>query len=174
MTKPTAIPKTDARRQTLLTEKQTQILRRNQWLAKWFDAKFGIPGTRFQFGIESLIGLIPGVGDYLGALMSAAIVADAARAGVSKPVLGRMVGNVLLEMLVGVIPIVGDIFDIWFKANIRNTNLLQQELEKTQHAEIQTEEKTKDSTKLWLVGFVIGLLACITTFWLTIGWLIFG
>lgn len=157
-----------------LDDNQQRALRRSQWLAKWLDAKFGIPGTRLQFGIESLVGLIPVIGDYAGALMSAVIVADAARAGASKPVLGRMIGNILLEMLVGIVPIAGDIFDFFFKANMRNADLLQKELSKQTHASPNLQQTRKKTSLLWVILFVLGLFGLITAFWIGIGYLIFG
>ena len=95
-------------------------------LAWWLDSAIVVPGTRFRVGLDALIGLVPGVGDLIGAALSAYIVAAAARRGLPSSVLLRMALNVGLEALVGVVPIVGDLFDAAWKANQRNVALLRQ------------------------------------------------
>lgn len=102
-------------------------LRRVEALRRWatlLDAAFGIPGTRFRFGLDALIGLVPGAGDAVAGLFSLGILVQAARMGVPRVVVLRMVFNALLDLLVGAIPLVGDLFDIGWKANLRNVNLL--------------------------------------------------
>jgi hypothetical protein len=94
------------------------------WLGRLLDTAFPIPGTRYRIGLDGLLGLIPGIGDSLGTLLSSYIIFAAARLGAPKQVLLRMVGNVALEGLVGLVPILGDLFDIAWKANIRNLALL--------------------------------------------------
>jgi len=93
-------------------------------LAWWLDSAIVVPGTRFRVGLDALIGLVPGIGDLIGAALSAYIVAAAARRGLPRSVLFRMALNVGLEALVGVVPIVGDLFDAAWKANQRNVALL--------------------------------------------------
>lgn len=95
-------------------------------LAWWLDSAIVIPGTRFRVGLDALIGLIPGVGDLVGAALSGYIVAAAARRGLPNSVLLRMALNVGLETLIGVVPIIGDLFDAAWKANQRNVALLRQ------------------------------------------------
>lgn len=92
--------------------------------AWWLDSSIPLPGTRFRFGLDALIGLIPGLGDIAGLALSSYVLVEAARLGVSRAVLARMGFNVVLETLVGAIPIVGDLFDAVFKANQRNVRLL--------------------------------------------------
>jgi hypothetical protein len=94
------------------------------WLSRLLDTAFAIPGTRYRIGLDGLFGLLPGIGDSVGAILSSYIIFVAARLGASKQVLIRMVGNVALESLIGLIPILGDIFDIAWKANVRNVALL--------------------------------------------------
>ncbi len=101
-------------------------LRRLAW---WLDEAFRIPGTRQRVGFDALIGLIPGVGDTLGALLSTYIIVEAARRGASPWTVARMLGNVAVETLFGAFPIVGDVFDAVFKANQRNMALLGETLE---------------------------------------------
>lgn len=98
-------------------------------LARLLDAQFRVPGTNWRFGIDALIGLVPGVGDVIGVVLSAYIIVVAARQGVSMATLVRMMINVGIEALVGAVPIFGDLFDAAFKANLRNIALLEREVE---------------------------------------------
>ena len=95
-------------------------------LAWWLDNAIAVPGTRFRIGFDALIGLIPGVGDLVGTLLSSYIIAVAAWEGLPPSALGRMVINVGLEAIVGAVPIVGDVFDAVWKANQRNIGLMAQ------------------------------------------------
>ena len=96
-------------------------LRRLAWA---LDARFGIPGTRFRFGLNSLLGLAPAVGDVLLGLVSLYIVWEARQLGAPTSVLGRMIVNILVEVIGGSVPLIGDVFDVVFKANLRNIALL--------------------------------------------------
>jgi hypothetical protein len=102
-------------------------LRRLAW---WLDAAFPIPGTQQRVGFDALLGLIPGVGDAIGALLSTYIILEAARRGASVWVVARMLGNVAVETVLGAVPLLGDVFDVVFKANIRNLDLLGDTLER--------------------------------------------
>lgn len=99
-------------------------LERLNWLAYWLDDRFQIPGTRLRVGADGLIGLVPGVGDTAMAALSAYILFEAIRIGVPKRLAYRMVINICVDYLVGLVPFVGDIFDIGWKANRRNVRLL--------------------------------------------------
>jgi hypothetical protein len=88
------------------------------------DNSIPIPGTRFRLGIDQLIGLVPGIGDLIGGLLSLYIIVESARIGVPRGLLARMGWNVAIDTLLGEVPILGDLFDIGFKANIRNLALL--------------------------------------------------
>ena len=99
-------------------------LKKLEQLARLLDSSFRIPGTSFQMGLDSLIGLIPGIGDTTGGIVSTYIIWQAARMGVPRVVLMRMGINVVFDSILGAIPIVGDIFDIAFKANRKNVQLL--------------------------------------------------
>lgn len=98
-------------------------------LAYVLDNSIRLPGTRMRIGLDALIGLVPGVGDAVGGAMSAYIVLQAARLGAPVAVLLRMLLNILVEVVVGGIPLLGDLFDAGFKANVRNLTLLQRSLE---------------------------------------------
>ena len=93
-------------------------------LARFMDNGWGIPFTRFRFGADSIVGLLPGGGDVLTAAVSLFIVFKAYKIGASRLVILKMLGNVALDTGVGAIPVVGDIFDMVFMSNIKNLDLL--------------------------------------------------
>jgi len=103
-------------------------LRRVARLAYWLDDRFRIPGTGRRVGLDGLIGLVPGVGDAATTLIAAYIVAEAARLGVPRAVLGRMLANVGVDFAIGLVPLVGDLADLAWKANRRNAHLLRDHL----------------------------------------------
>lgn len=93
-------------------------------LATLMDDAFRVPGTRWRFGWDGVIGLIPGVGDAATAVVALVPVAAAWRLGASRWVIARMLANVAVDSAVGALPVVGDAFDFYFKANRRNARLL--------------------------------------------------
>ena len=93
----------------------------------WLDTKFRLPVIGYRFGLDGLIGLIPGVGDGLTAATSAVFIADAWKMGARKRVMGRMLVNVGLDFAVGLVPVVGDLLDFAFKSNVKNLALLREE-----------------------------------------------
>lgn len=97
-------------------------------IATWLDNAVRIPGTGIRVGIDPLLGLAPGLGDTVSALLSGWIVVRAAGLGASPATLARMTGNILVDALVGAVPVLGDIFDFGFKANQRNLVLLESQL----------------------------------------------
>ena len=97
-------------------------LRRLAWLV---DGAFGLPGTRFRFGLNSIIGLLPVGGDAVLGAISLYIVYEAAQLGVPGPQLVRMVANVGLEVVGGSVPLLGDLFDMALKANLRNLAIVE-------------------------------------------------
>jgi hypothetical protein len=94
-------------------------------LARLLDAAVRIPGTNVRFGLDALLGLIPGAGDVAGGLLSSFIILKAANLGAPRSVLARMVMNVAIDSVVGAVPILGDIFDVGWKSNTRNAALLE-------------------------------------------------
>ncbi len=94
-------------------------------LARLLDAAVRIPGTNIRFGLDALLGLIPGAGDIAGGVLSTFIILQAANRGASGSVLTRMVMNVAVDSIVGAVPILGDLFDIGWKSNTRNMDLLE-------------------------------------------------
>jgi hypothetical protein len=97
-------------------------------LATLLDSAFVIPGTKIRLGLDSLIGLVPGIGDVITTLMALYIVREARALGAPRLVIARMLLNVAIDGGFGVIPVVGDMFDAMFCANRRNIALLRQHL----------------------------------------------
>ena len=93
-------------------------------IARWMDTQFVIPGTGFRFGLDPLIGLLPGLGDTATAAISLALILLSSRHRVPRIVLARMALNVVLNSGLGALPVVGDAFSFWFKSNARNYELL--------------------------------------------------
>jgi hypothetical protein len=99
-------------------------LERLRRLGYLLDNSIPIPGTRFRIGLETIIGLVPGVGDMVGGGFSLYIILQAARMGVPASLLARMGWNLFIDVVVGAVPFLGDLFDAGFKANMRNLALL--------------------------------------------------
>lgn len=89
------------------------------------DTMFKVPGTNVRFGLDPLIGLVPGLGNAVGAMVSSFVLFQSARSGIARIVLVRMAMNVLINTGVGAVPIIGDIFSVWWKSNLRNYRLYQ-------------------------------------------------
>lgn len=126
-------------------------LERLRRLSRVLDTAIGIPGTRYRFGLDAIIGLVPGIGDAIGAIFSIYIIFQAARLGVPKATLARMIGNVGVDTIVGEIPLLGDLFDVGFKSNIRNLSLIERH--------VQRPAAAKGQSRRVLLVLGIGLLA---------------
>ena len=100
-------------------------LKRLRRLAWMIDGVFKLPGTRFRFGLNSVVGLVPVGGDAVLGALSLYIIYEAAKLGVPRPQLARMLGNVALEVAGGSVPILGDVFDMALKANLRNLAIIE-------------------------------------------------
>lgn len=103
-------------------------LARVRTLTKLLDSAGRVPGTGIRFGLDPVLGLIPGLGDVAGAALSAYMVMLAGRAGASRATIVRMIANVAVDAVGGTVPILGDAFDVAFKANTRNLALLERTL----------------------------------------------
>jgi hypothetical protein len=108
-------------------------LKNIDYLAKLMDAQFRVPGTNFRFGLDALIGLIPGGGDLSTFAVSGYMLWIMAQNGASGYILARMVLNVLLDTIIGSIPILGDLFDMVYKSNMRNMRLMQEHYREGRH-----------------------------------------
>jgi hypothetical protein len=97
-------------------------------LRKWavlLDSAFQVPGTKLRFGLDPIVGLLPGAGDLVTGFFSVMILLHAVRLRIPKVVVARMVINAGLDLLAGAVPLIGDVFDAGFKANLRNLALLE-------------------------------------------------
>lgn len=99
-------------------------------LAKVLDSLFAVPGTNVRIGVDALLGLVPVIGDVLSQAISSYIIWEARRLGVSRWTMARMIGNSLADMAIGAVPFAGDLFDVAFRANLKNLALLKAELER--------------------------------------------
>lgn len=134
-------------------------------LAKILDTAVKVPGTPFYLGLDPLLGLIPGLGDLLANLIGTAILVLAARLQVPQIVIARMSLNLLINGAVGAIPIVGDLFSIWFRSHARNAELLRR-------AVTQPYQETQQAM-LYVAGIIGGtvvllLLAITTVLWIVV------
>jgi hypothetical protein len=154
----------DSIRPVKIDYEESPRLRHIRAFAQLLDQSIVLPGG-YRIGIDPIIGLIPGIGDAIGTVLSFYIVYQAARLGIPKSILLRMCGNVLLEMLVGEIPILGDIFDAVWKANIRNVRLIELHHRPTQ-AERPVQKIFWTIAILFLTIVAIGIAAFIGMLWL--------
>jgi hypothetical protein len=113
---------------------EQQILQRVRLLARLLDNQFAIPGTSVRLGWDSLIGLVPGIGDAVTTALSAYLVYLAYQLDVPKSLLRQMILNVAIDFSMGAIPVVGDVMDVAWKSNARNARLLEQYLLKRSSA----------------------------------------
>ncbi len=133
-------------------------------LSQFMDNAIPIPGTSYRIGIDPLLGFFPGMGDYLTAFVSGYIVLEAGRLGVSRFTLLRMILNVIIDTIVGLIPGIGDLFDVVWKANAKNTELLEKQL-----AAPETREK---ADWLFLVMLLVIMASLLIGLTLLSGWII--
>ena len=162
---------------TAKTDRKTDRWNRGAWLFRdqtlqnletLLDEAFRIPGTQFRFGIDGIIGLVPGLGDVLAGLLSAIIPLAAWARGVPYIALFRMVVNLGIGVLIGTIPLFGDIFDIAWKPNRRNYRLLQR------HLGAPRQHTWRDWVFLGMLGAGLALIFAIPVilvFWL-LAWLL--
>lgn len=128
-------------------ESKAIVLRRLRQFSDLLDNAVAIPGTNYRVGIDPLLGLLPGGGDTLGAILSAYIVLQAAQLGAPRATLVRMVFNILLDSLVGTIPLLGDFVDVAWKANSKNMALLEAHMRSPYN---------RQQTDTWFVYLLLG------------------
>lgn len=124
---------------------------RVQRLARLFDEAFVVPGTRIRLGLDALLGLIPGIGDVAGLLLSGLILVEALRLGVPSGLWRRMLGIAVADALLGLVPLLGDVADVAFRANRRNAALLLEHLE-TQERALTGVVKRSPARGWWLLA----------------------
>jgi hypothetical protein len=138
-------------------------------LSRILDTAVGIPGTRYRFGLDSVVGLVPGIGDAIGAIFSLYIIFQAARMGVPKATLVRMIGNVGVDTIIGEIPLLGDLFDVGFKSNVRNFSLIER------HVQRPVQAKAGSRRLLAVLGIgLVALFAGIVALSVTVAQLVFN
>lgn len=143
-------------------DRRLDELRKFAWL---MDSQFEVPGTNFRFGLDAIIGLVPGIGDLIGALGSIVFMVQAARMGASKTVLTRMAANVGIETLVGAVPLLGDLFDATFKANIRNFRLIEKLAAEPARAHADSRKTVMGiALAFGIVLVVLGVIAIVLAF----------
>ena len=136
-----------------------------EFLAKILDTTVKIPGTPFYLGLDPLLGLIPGIGDMIANLIGTVILILAARLRVPQIVIARMSLNLVLNGTIGAIPILGDLFSIWFRSHARNAELLRR-------AATQPHRETQQA-RLYVAGIIAGtvvllLLAIAAVLWIVV------
>ena len=137
-----------------------------KWLdtaTQLLDNRFRIPGTEIRFGFDFLIGLIPGVGDVISLGISGMLVSVMARKGASGMVIVKMLWNIFLDAVIGAVPIIGDLFDLSYRANRRNLELLKEHYDEGEH------QGSATFVVIMVLLFVIGIF--ISAIYL-IGWIL--
>lgn len=150
---------TEPGRQSAIPEIDVELL------ARWMDSVFEIPGTGIRFGFDALVGLVPGLGDLLTSVVSLYILQVASRRGVPRVTLVRMASNIAVDYALGSVPLVGDVFDVYWKANLKNAELLRR------HAlsGLAEQRRARSGDWLFVAGLMVLLIAllvgCITIAW---------
>ena len=127
-------------------------------LRKWavlLDSAFQVPGTRWRFGLDPIVGLLPGAGDLVTGFFSVMILLHSVRLRIPKVVIARMMVNIGLDLLTGAVPLLGDLFDAAFKANLRNLALLER------HARPGVPPERSDYVFVWVCVAILVLLAVV-------------
>ena len=125
-------------------------LARARTLARLLDSAARVPGTGIRFGADAVIGLVPGLGDIGGAALAGYLVILAQRLGVPRAMVLRMLGNVAIDTIAGTVPLIGDLFDVAFKSNLRNVALLERAIERP--------TATTRTSRLLVAGTLLGLV----------------
>jgi hypothetical protein len=140
-------------------------------IAHWMDRVFRIPGINIRFGLDVLVGLIPGLGDTATSFVSLYILQAASQAGVPRVTVARMALNIALDYIVGIVPIVGDMFDVYWKANVRNVELMRRHA----RANPEQERRLEWSDRLFVFGLmallVLILVGSIVAAWAVLAWI---
>jgi hypothetical protein len=132
--------------------KAVEIERSLDQLSRWMDGLFRIPGIGWRFGLDAVVGLVPGIGDMATTCVSFYILASAVRYRVPKITLLRMGLNIAVDYLLGSLPVVGDLFDAWWKSNQMNVELLKR------RATVSAEDARSGRLSDWLFLLLIMLL----------------
>jgi hypothetical protein len=124
------------------------------------DSQFRIPLTRIRFGVDPILGLIPVIGDLIGLLLSIPVLMEASRVGAPVALRRKMIRNMVIEAVIGVIPVLGDAFDVYWKANTRNTALLRHWI----NTQLVPEQVVKPKDR-WLIAALTLVLVALLLWW---------
>ncbi|HEC58800.1 hypothetical protein LCGC14_1489920 [marine sediment metagenome] len=150
-----------------MAEPSENNLKKQSWLSWLLDESITLPGG-YKIGLDGVLGLIPGIGDLVSSGLSSVIIFKAYKQNVPKIVLFRMMINIMIDTLVGAIPIFGDLFDFVWKANAMNSKLL----DSYHHNPEKTKEYSVVTTALFILIAALIVLGCITTIYLLVTFLI--
>lgn len=141
---------------------------RTRQLARLLDSRFRVPGTSLRFGLDGILGLVPGVGDATGLALSTYVIVQAVALGARGATVGRMVANVVADATIGTIPLLGSVFDFWFKANSRNIALLERHGIDPEG----TEAWSRRSLRRTIVGVVVAVVVLVAALVTLAAWLV--
>jgi uncharacterized protein DUF4112 len=127
-------------------------------LARLLDSSISIPGTGWKLGLDPIIGLIPGIGDLIGAVMSGYIIMEAVRADVPATTLVRMLVNVGIDTLLGAVPALGDVFDAAWKSNTMNVALLERHVAGAESMAVGVPAKRRNVLAIIAIALVVLVL----------------
>lgn len=150
-------------------QRQPVVPSQVEWLARWLDVAFRVPGLKLRFGLDALVGLIPGVGDAATSLLSLYVLAAAQRLNVPRITLVRMGLNILVDAAVGAIPLLGDMFDVYWKANQKNVELLRRHL-----AASPERQRAINRNDRWFVIVLVASLSALVIAAAVIAWYVGG
>lgn len=139
---------------SVAAERLPELAPELELLAAWMDGVFRVPVVGWRFGLDAILGLLPGVGDTASSVASLYILSAAHRYGVTRATLLRMALNVVLDTVVGALPLVGDVFDVYWKSNQRNVAILKRHM-----LAAPSEQGKLQRTDRWFVVLLICLLA---------------
>ena len=136
-----------------------QALARLDKYSRMTDSQFSIPFTGIRFGVDPILGMIPVIGDFIGLLLSLPVLIEANRIGAPAALKRKMIRNMIIEAVMGILPVVGDLFDVYWKANTRNTALLRGWI----HTQVVPEKSVQN--REWGVIILLGILLVTTLVW---------
>ncbi|HEU5083541.1 MAG TPA: DUF4112 domain-containing protein [Acidimicrobiales bacterium] len=150
---------------TRTTERDREQARQ---LARLLDTQFQVPGLGWRFGVDGILGLVPGIGDAAGLALSSVVLLQAVRLGARGATAARMVTNVALDAVVGSIPVIGSIFDFAYKANTRNLRLLEEHVTDP----LGTSERSRSALRRTIVGVIVALVLVLALLFAFVAWLL--
>ncbi|WP_191965422.1 MULTISPECIES: DUF4112 domain-containing protein [Haloferax] len=139
-----------------------ETLERLRTVSHYLDNAIEIPGTNYRIGLDPILGLIPGVGDTTASALSAYILVEAAMLGAPRATLARMFGNVIVDTVFGSLPVVGDVFDVAWKANARNVRLLEDRFGELSNEGVEADRRLVLAAVAIITVLLVGLGIAVT------------